>query len=34
VEIGWRIAPQFWGKGIASEAARAWRDFGFDRLGA
>jgi RimJ/RimL family protein N-acetyltransferase len=33
VEIGWRMAPQFWGKGIASEAARAWRDFGFDQLG-
>ncbi|WP_417417415.1 GNAT family N-acetyltransferase [Hoeflea sp.] len=33
VEIGWRMAPQFWGKGIASEAARAWRDFGFDELG-
>ena len=33
VEIGWRMAPQFWSKGIASEAARAWRDFGFDDLG-
>ena len=33
VEIGWRMAPEFWGKGIASEAARAWRDFGFDDLG-
>lgn len=33
VEIGWRMAPPFWGKGIASEAARAWRDFGFDDLG-
>ena len=33
IEIGWRMAPEFWGKGIASEAARSWRDFGFDRLG-
>ncbi|WP_420408832.1 GNAT family N-acetyltransferase [Hoeflea sp.] len=33
VEIGWRIAPRFWGKGIAGEAARAWRDHGFDALG-
>ncbi|MEQ8479583.1 MAG: GNAT family N-acetyltransferase [Hoeflea sp.] len=33
VEIGWRIAPEFWGKGIAGEAARVWRDFGFDALG-
>lgn len=33
IEIGWRMAPEFWGKGIAGEAARAWRDFGFDQLG-
>lgn len=33
IEIGWRMAPEFWGKGIAGEAARAWRDFGFDDLG-
>lgn len=33
VEIGWRLAPEFWGKGYVTEAARAWRDFGFDGLG-
>ncbi|WP_394690089.1 GNAT family N-acetyltransferase [Hoeflea sp.] len=33
IEIGWRMAPRFWGKGIVSEAARCWRDFGFDELG-
>lgn len=31
-EIGWRLAPEFWGKGFASEAARALLDFGFRRL--
>ena len=33
VEIGWRLAPEFWGKGYASEAARAWLAFGFRTLG-
>lgn len=33
IEIGWRIMPEFWGKGIVSEAARRWRDTGFDDLG-
>ena len=33
IEIGWRIAPEFWGKGIVSEAARRWRDVGLDDLG-
>jgi RimJ/RimL family protein N-acetyltransferase len=33
VEIGWRLAPEFWGRGIASEAARAWLGFGFNALG-
>ncbi|MFC3208069.1 GNAT family N-acetyltransferase [Aquamicrobium soli] len=33
VEIGWRLAPEFWGRGIATEAARAWLGFGFDTLG-
>lgn len=32
VEVAWRLAPEFWGKGIATEAASAWLDFGFDRL--
>lgn len=29
IEIGWRLAPPHWGKGYASEAARAWLDYGF-----
>lgn len=33
VEIGWRLAPHFWGKGIASEAACAWLAQGFGPLG-
>lgn len=33
VEIGWRLAPEFWGKGFASEGANAWLDFAFDAVG-
>ncbi len=31
VEIGWRLARAYWGKGYASEAARAALAFGFER---
>jgi ribosomal-protein-alanine N-acetyltransferase len=31
VEIGWRIAHEYWGRGYAPEAARAALDFGFTR---
>jgi len=33
VEIGWRLAPAHWGKGYATEGARAWLRFGFKTLG-
>jgi RimJ/RimL family protein N-acetyltransferase len=33
VEIGWRLAAEHWGKGYATEAARAVLAFGFDRRG-
>lgn len=32
IEIGWRLAPEFWGKGYASEAAREVLRFGFQDL--
>lgn len=28
-EVGYGMIKEFWGRGIASEAARAWLDFGF-----
>ncbi len=33
VEIGWRLAHPAWGKGYATEAARASLDYGFGKLG-
>jgi RimJ/RimL family protein N-acetyltransferase len=33
VEIGWRLAQPYWGKGLASEGARAALRFGFETLG-
>jgi RimJ/RimL family protein N-acetyltransferase len=33
VEVGWRLAHAFWGRGIATEAAAAAMSFGFDELG-
>jgi len=32
VEIGWRLAHQFWGRGYATEAGHAALQFGFDQL--
>lgn len=32
VEIGWRLAFQYWGKGYATEAARGCLRIGFERL--
>jgi len=32
VEIGWRLAPQYWGKGYATEAAKRLLAFGFEEL--
>ena len=33
LEIGWRLAPEFWGKGYVTEAARALLDHAFGPLG-
>jgi len=33
VEIGWRLAPEFWGKGYVTEAAETWLTYGFEKLG-
>ncbi len=32
IEIGWRIAYEFWGQGFAIEGARAALEFGFEKL--
>jgi RimJ/RimL family protein N-acetyltransferase len=32
VEMGWRLAPQVWGQGLAPEGARATLDFAFQDL--
>jgi len=33
VELGWVIRHDLWGRGIATEAAAAWRDHAFEVLG-
>ena len=33
VEVGWRLAFDYWGRGYAQEGARAALAFGFDKLG-
>lgn len=32
IEIGWRLAQQFWGQGLASEGATACLEYGFKTL--
>ena len=32
IELGYRLAKPYWGKGFATEAATAWLDYGFDEL--
>lgn len=33
VEIGWRLLPDYWGRGLATEAAKAVMQYGFDTFG-
>lgn len=32
VEVGWWLIPEYWGKGLATEAAQAAMSYGFERL--
>ncbi|PBB78895.1 GNAT family N-acetyltransferase [Mesorhizobium sp. WSM3879] len=32
IEIGWRLAPEYWRKGYVTEASEAWLAFGFETL--
>jgi ribosomal-protein-alanine N-acetyltransferase len=31
IEVGYSILPEYWGRGYATEAARFFRDFGFEQ---
>ncbi|HLH00743.1 MAG TPA: GNAT family N-acetyltransferase [Bryobacteraceae bacterium] len=33
VEIGWRLAPEYWGRGLATEGAREMLRYGFEVVG-
>lgn len=33
VEVGWRLGSQYWGKGYATEGAKAVLDYGFHTIG-
>ncbi len=33
LQLGWRLVPEHWGHGYATEAARAWLAYGFEVLG-
>ncbi len=33
IELGFRLGKAYWGKGYATEAARAWVSYGFEELG-
>jgi RimJ/RimL family protein N-acetyltransferase len=33
VEVGWRLHPDHWGQGLATEGGRASLEYGFDRIG-
>jgi len=32
VDIGWRLKTAAWGKGYATEGARAWMNYGFEKM--
>ncbi len=33
VEVGWRLGSAYWGKGYATEGAKASLDYGFEKIG-
>jgi RimJ/RimL family protein N-acetyltransferase len=33
VEVAWRLARAYWGRGYATEAAKAALDYGFGKIG-
>jgi RimJ/RimL family protein N-acetyltransferase len=33
MEIGWRLAREYWGQGYATEAATSWLEHGFTTMG-
>jgi len=33
IEVGYSVIKEHWGKGIGTEAARGWLDFGFNKCG-
>lgn len=33
VEVGWRLSSEYWGKGYATEGAKASLDYGFNKIG-
>lgn len=33
MDLGWRLLPEHWGKGLATEGAKACLDFAWDTLG-
>ena len=31
-DVGYRLIPKYWGKGYATESAKAWLDYGFTKM--
>jgi len=33
IEVGYSVIKEYWGRGIATEAAQGWMEFGFNKFG-